>query len=88
MVCLDHGSVSLMDVVSSPDIFINRNGSRSGILERPSNQQLKEAFGTDDFVKVFDQMSEKGELMPAHHHFQIISNTKPTYVSRHHTFTR
>ena len=77
-----------MDVVLSPDILINRGGGRSGLLERPSRQQLKDAFGTDDFNEAFERMSCEGNLLPSHRHFEITPTSKPTFVGRHHTFTR
>lgn len=81
-------SIPWITAVGLPQVYINRGGGRSGVLDRPSKQQLLDNFGSDRFEEVFQLMSDEGNLVPSHRKFEIIPTNKPTYHSRHHTSSR
>lgn len=78
----DHSAVPLVDVVDTFEVFVNRTGSRSGHLDRPSKQQLQEAFGSDDMGKVVERLLERGEFRPLPHGNEMMPMDRRSFMYR------
>jgi hypothetical protein len=68
----DPSATPLVSVVDSFDIFINRAGSRSGQWDRPSKQQLNDAFGGGSETEAIEAVLRKGQLRPMSHGNELI----------------
>ena len=65
---IDPKEVPLIDVVDAWEIFIAESHAHTGVLERPSHKQLKDAFGSHKFEDIFSFMAQHGHLRPTGKH--------------------
>ncbi len=79
----DPHSIALVQVVDSFDVFHGKAHAHTGTLERPSNTQLKDAFGSSKFEDVFAFMSEHGHLQPCGRHSNLDGNGKKGMQQQH-----
>lgn len=66
-----------MEVVDAWEIYVSRtNRSHLGNLERPSQAELQEAFGTTSFEDIFRFMAQHGNLQHAGRQATLENHTK------------
>lgn len=58
-------------VAEAHEIYCTRSGSKEGLFERPSQQELLETFGTTDFAQIVGFMLEHGQFQPYGKHETI-----------------
>lgn len=73
---IDPSSISLVEVVDVPEVFIADTRAHTGHLQRPSRQQLLDTFDTFHFEEIFAFMCDHGHLQPAKHHGDLKGNEK------------
>lgn len=66
MVCVEPGRVPLVDVVTYDEVFVNRTGARTGLLERPSRQEKIDTFGTENNDEIMAFMINNGQEQGLH----------------------
>jgi hypothetical protein len=70
-------AIPLADVVDSFDIFVSQNGNgNTGYLDRPSQQQLFDAFGVKERGGCIERILREGVEKPMHHGNELMPNDR------------
>ncbi len=56
----DPNEIPLVEVVDALEVFVSRTRGHTGAIERPSHQELVDAFGSIKFEDIFQFMAEHG----------------------------
>jgi len=62
---LEPNETPIVEVVDCYEVFVSRARGHTGTLERPSNKELMDAFGSVKFEDIFNFMAEHGTLQHA-----------------------